>query len=180
MLLSDEIVARGKRTIIRRKRVSDAADEYGWRSDKELARYDAAPIVTTNFADYLRRWTFDLHFTDVGQRSFALENESGHHIGNVMYYNVNTQRSEAELGISIGDKSYWGLGYGSDATIATTRFVFRKTDLKWLYLHTLNWNLRAQNCFLKAGFRKCGTAWRRGYSFTVMRVTKGQSSGSLE
>ena len=35
-------VARGAKVVLREKRPSDAADDYAWRSDAELARFDAA------------------------------------------------------------------------------------------------------------------------------------------
>ena len=31
----DDIIARGRRTIVRRKRLTDVTDEYRWRSDAE-------------------------------------------------------------------------------------------------------------------------------------------------
>ena len=124
--MQDEIVARGKRVIIRRRRIADATDEYNWRTDVELCRYDAVPPVNVDFADYLRGWRLNLYFTDAGQRSFALEDENGRHIGNVMYYNINSGRGEAELGISVGAKHRWGLGYGSDALAAMLGFIFQE------------------------------------------------------
>ena len=172
--MQDEVVARGKRVIIRRRRIADATDEYDWRADVELCRYDAVPPVNVNFADYLRGWRLNFYLTDAGQRSFALEDETGRHIGNVMYYNINSGRGEAELGISVGAKHRWGLGYGSDALAAMLGFVFRNTSLNWIYVRTLDWNLRAQRCFHKAGFRECNTSWQNGHSFVIMRIRREQ------
>jgi len=169
----DDVIARGRKVVLRRKRLGDAAGEYLWRTDPELARYDATPPVRVSFADYFRRWSFDLRFTDMGRRAFAIEDEMGNHIGNVMYYNVDTARREAEMGISIGQRLYWGQGYGSDALAAMANYIFSHTDLQRLYLHTLDWNLRAQRCFQKAGFQVCGTSWRNGEIFIVMEGWRG-------
>ena len=169
---SDDVVARGRRTIIRRKRLTDAADEYRWRSDPELAEYDASRPVQAPFEDYLRNWSFDYRFTDTAGRSFAIENEMGQHIGNVMYYNIDRARGEAEIGISIGERHYWSRGYGSDALTALMRALFRVSGLSRLYLHTLDWNERAQHCFRKAGFVSCGASWRNGHTFMVMEVRR--------
>ncbi len=168
----DDVVARGRRTVLRRKRIGDAANEYAWRSDEELARYDASQPVRVSFADYQRSWSFDLRFTDVGSRAFAIEDENGRHIGNIMYYNVDGPRGEAELGISIGERGYWSQGYGSDALAAVVRTVFASTGLRRLYLHTLDWNARAQRCFEKAGFVAAGSSWRNGRTFVVMEVRR--------
>ena len=169
---SDDVVARGRRTVVRRKRVGDAADEYRWRSDPDLAQFDASRPVQAPYESYERNWSFDYRFTDMPGRSFAIEDEQGRHIGNVMYYNIDSARNEAEIGISIGEPSCWSLGYGSDALEAVVRGLFEVSGLGRLYLHTLEWNGRAQAAFRKVGFEVCGTSWRDGHTFIVMEVRR--------
>jgi RimJ/RimL family protein N-acetyltransferase len=169
---SDDVVARGRRTIVRRKRVGDAADEYRWRSDPDLAQFDASRPVQAPYESYERNWSFDYRFTDMPGRSFAIEDEMGRHIGNVMYYNIDTARSEAEIGISIGERDRWSQGYGSDALEAVVRGLFDVSALQRLYLHTLDWNRRAQSAFRKVGFEICGTSWRDGHTFVIMEVRR--------
>jgi RimJ/RimL family protein N-acetyltransferase len=171
---ADEVVARGRRIVLRRKKLADAADEFRWRQDNELARYDAAPPMRLPFPQFFRQWSLDQRFADTGRRSFAIEDEAGRHIGNTMYYNVDLGRREAEIGISIGDKGRWGHRYGSDAVVTLARYIFRQTDLQRLYLHTLDWNLRAQRSFRRAGFQMCGTAWRNGQTFLLMDLWREQ------
>lgn len=168
----DDVVARGRKTVVRRKRMADAADEYAWRCDKELARFDASRPVHVPFPAYQRNWSFDMRFTDTPGRSFAVEDENGRHIGNIMYYNHDRDRREAELGISIGLRDWWAQGYGTDAVAALLAHLFRTTDLQRLYLHTLDWNRRAHRAFQKAGFADCGSSWRDGHTFIVMEVRR--------
>jgi RimJ/RimL family protein N-acetyltransferase len=85
-----------------------------------------------------------------------------------MYYNLDQDRREAELGISIGERDYWENGYGTDALKALTTALFRAGEIQRFYLHTLDWNTRAQRAFQKAGFQECGVSWRDGRSFVVM------------
>lgn len=170
----DDVVARGRQVIIRRKWLNDAVNEYAWRTDAELARLDAATPLRVPFDDYFRSWSLDLCLTDMGNRSFAIEDETGKHIGNVMYYNVDKSRREAELGISLGDKASWGRSYGSDALATVARYLFQGTDIRRLYLHTLDWNVRAQRAFAKAGFSVCGTSWRESQAYVVMEVWRGR------
>ncbi len=170
--LQDDVVARGRRSVVRRKKLRDAADEYRWRSDSGLARFDASRPVQSSFDNYERNWSFDYRFTDMGRRSFAIEDETGRHIGNIMYYNVDTAGAEAEIGISIGESEYWSRGYGSDALQALTRTLLAAGQLHRLYLHTLDWNARARRAFEKAGFAACGTSWRDGHTFVVMEVRR--------
>jgi RimJ/RimL family protein N-acetyltransferase len=152
--------------------VADARDEYRWRSDPDLAQFDASRPVQAPYESYERNWSFDYRFTDMPGRSFAIEDELGRHIGNVMYYNIDTARSEAEIGISIGEQSCWSQGYGSDALEAVVRGLFEVSGLGRLYLHTLDWNGRAQAAFRKVGFEVCGTSWRDGHTFMIMEVRR--------
>ncbi len=168
----DDVIARGRRTVVRRKRMADATDEYTWRTDEELARFDASNPTRISFPDYQRNWSFDMRFTDTAARSFAVEDENGRHIGNIMYYNHDTARHEAELGISIGNRDCWAQGYGRDAVAAMVDHLFRTTELQRLYLHTLEWNKRAYRSFQSAGFAECGTAWRNGNTFLVMEIRR--------
>jgi len=168
----DDVVARGRRTIVRRKRMQDAPDEFRWRSDSELAQFDASRPVQVPQDNYERNWSFDFRFTDMPQRSLAIEDGNGRHIGNVMYYNIDATRREAEIGISIGVRDCWSGGYGSDALQALVPTLFTQGDLRRLYLHTLDWNARAQRAFAKAGFQRCGTSWRDGNTFVVMELRR--------
>lgn len=167
----DDVIARGRRAVVRRKRLQDAGDEYLWRTDAELAQFDASRPVQVARDVFERNWAFDFRFTDVSSRSFAIEDENGRHIGNVMYYNVDSVHREAEIGISIGAREYWSQGYGSDALRAVLR-VLLGGNLERIYLRTLDWNARAQRAFRKAGFVECGTSWRDGHTFIVMEVRR--------
>ena len=166
----DDVVARGRLTTVRRKRLADVADEYRWRSDPELAEFDASRPVQIPFENYERNWAFDFRFTDMATRSFAIEDGGGRHIGNVMYYNYDQNRREAEIGISIGERDSWQVGYGSDALQALLAALFSEGEIVRLYLHTLDWNVRAQKAFLRAGFQNCGVSWRDGRTFVVMET----------
>jgi len=168
----DDVVARGQRTVVRRKRLADVHDEFRWRTDPELAHFDASRPAQTPFANYERNWAFDFRFTDMPRRSFAIEAENGRHIGNVMYYNYDQSRCEAEIGISIGERDYWDGGYGTDALVALVRVLFAEGAVERLYLHTLDWNTRAQRSFQKAGFHESGTSWRDGHTFIMMEVRR--------
>jgi RimJ/RimL family protein N-acetyltransferase len=170
--LADDVVARGRRVILRRKRLSDAEDDYAWRSDEELASYDAVPPLRLSFSDFLVSLQAQLRYPDAARRSYAIEDEGGRHIGNAMYYNLREAMGEAELGITIGDRRYWGQGYGSDAVQALVKLVFREKGVRRMFLHTLDWNVRAQRCFQKAGFVPRGTVQRNGRNFLLMETLR--------
>ncbi|HYM15075.1 MAG TPA: GNAT family N-acetyltransferase [Dehalococcoidia bacterium] len=161
-------VARGELIVLRQKRLGDAHDDFRWRTDAELARYDAARPFAATYQDYLALYRDELSYPSPYRRSLAIEDTAGRHIGNAMYYNIDTIRRETEIGITIGERAYWGKGYGSDAVRTLLRHIIRVTGFRRVYLKTLDWNTRAQRAFEKAGFRVCGRSRRAGNTFVVM------------
>jgi len=161
-------VARGELIVLREKRLSDARDDFGWRSDAELARFDAARPFAATFDDYVALFKDELAYPSPYRRTLAVEDADGRHIGNVMYYNIDTIRREAEIGITIGERDCWGNGYGADAVRTLVKHILRATGFRRIYLKTLDWNVRAQHTFERAGFRPCGRSRRGGNAFIVM------------
>ena len=165
-------VARGARILLREKRLDDAPDDYRWRSQSELSRYDAARPLRMPYQEYLVLYREDLSNPSPYRRSLAIEDQFGRHIGNVMYYNVDTKRQEAEIGITIGERAYWGRGYGTDAVQMLLEHLLGVQGFRRIHLKTLTWNRRAQRCFEKAGFALCGRVSRGGNSFNLMEFRR--------
>jgi RimJ/RimL family protein N-acetyltransferase len=157
---------------LREKRLADAACDYAWLIDVELAALDAAPVSTSTFPQYLADYASDLRYPPTVRHQFAIETKEGQHIGNCTYYGIDSDKGEAELGIMIGDRDYWDKGYGADAITALLEYVFDKTKLNRLYLKTLVNNKRAQKCFAKCGFTPCGHLKKDGYSFILMELNR--------
>ena len=159
---------------LRDKRLADALDDYAWRTDPELAKLDAAPLLTMAFSQYLSDCAIELRYPPSTKRSFAIETPDGKHIGNCVYYTISKIKGEAELGIVIGNRDYWGKGYGTDAVTALLSYIFRQTKLNRIYLKTLNSNRRAQKCFEKCGFTSHGHMTKDGYDFVLMEIYRKQ------
>ena len=109
------MILRGDKVVLREKRLEDAYQDYLWRTDDELARLDATLPLQTRFSSYRAFYTDELQFPQPFKYKFAIDSLKGRHIGNCMYYDLDPDRAQAEVGIMIGDKEYWGQGYGADA-----------------------------------------------------------------
>ena len=166
------VVLRGARVILRDKRLEDAEQDYIWRCDPELARLDAAYPLTMAYDRYLKMVQDQLQYPTPGSKHFATETPEGKFIGNCMYYDLDSVNLEAELGIVIGDRDYWGNAYGYDAVTTLLDYVFNEKKLKRVYLHTLEWNKRAQGCFAKCGFKPVRHVSRLSHDFILMEVLR--------
>jgi RimJ/RimL family protein N-acetyltransferase len=165
---------KGKKVILRGKRVDDARNDYHWKMDPELASLDATTPLNIPFSIYLVSYMNELRFTNTREGRYAIDTLDGKHIGNCSCYNIDFEKEEAELGILIGDRDYWDKGYGSDAVITLLNHIFKEKKLKKIYLHTLEDNIRAQKCFQKCGFVPCGRVDRGGYNFILMEIKKAE------
>jgi RimJ/RimL family protein N-acetyltransferase len=84
--------------------------------------------------------------------TFGIYDEHEDYIGTVELYDIRAH--EATLGIIIGERSHWNLGYGPEAIACILRVAFDELGLERVKLHTFADNPRAQAAFRKVGFRE--------------------------
>ncbi len=168
------VITNNTRIKLRLKRISDAREDYAWQTDPELAKLDAAEPLDMSYHQYLSEYTFDLSYPSSSRHEFSIDTIAGEHIGNCVYYNVNYVESKTELGIMIGNREYWNKGYGVEAINLLLDYIFNRTRLEKVYLTTLTWNLRAQRCFRKCGFKECGQLVRDDHEFLLMAVNRNE------
>lgn len=168
------MIITGNKIVLREKRLSDAWNDYTWKTDPELTRLDAAPLLTVSFPQYLADYTEELQSSSSSRHNFAIETLDGKHIGNCGYYGIDEAKGEAEVGIVIGNREYWDRGYGTDAVITLVNYVFCHTSLNLVYLKSLDWNIRAHKSFQKCGFLPWGRMVKEGYNFVLMSIARNR------
>ena len=166
------VVLRGRKVVLREKRLDDAPEDYAWQTDEELARLDATRPIRMSYDEFFRFTKDELIYANASAQRLAIDTPDGRHIGNCMCYDINLRRGEAELGIMIGDREYWSKGFGTDSVETLLSHVFSTTPVKRVYLHTLDWNLRARRAFAKSGFREVKKLRRSGLDFVLMEVLR--------
>ncbi len=85
-----------------------------------------------------------------------IDKENDTLIGNCGLHDVNTIDGRAEFGIFIGDKSYWGKGFGKEATRLILDFGFNILNLHEIYLQVFEYNPAAIKLYEKVGFKRIG------------------------
>jgi len=87
--------------------------------------------------------------------SFAIEAD-GQCIGQCALFNFNTTAHTCELGITIGDRGYWGRGYGRECVTLLVNYAFRHQHMHkvWLQVHAVN--IRARRAYAACGFQEEG------------------------
>jgi RimJ/RimL family protein N-acetyltransferase len=75
-----------------------------------------------------------------------------HCIGFCALFGVDETSRTAALGITIGDKDYWGKGYGREAIILLVDYAFRLRNLRRVWLTVHGRNTRALRAYQASGF----------------------------
>lgn len=91
----------------------------------------------------------------------------GKHIGNCFMMNVDGE--SGELAVVIGDKRYWGKGYGTETVVALVGH-WLSHGLRRIWLKVLPWNARAIRCYHKCGFAPAGRLVLDGIEFLLMET----------
>jgi len=77
-------------------------------------------------------------------------------IGRCVLFQIDAVNRSAMLGIVIGEKEYWGRGYGREATRLLLDYAFNLLNLNNVMLGTFSFNERALRCYGAVGFREIG------------------------
>ncbi len=168
--MNELVFIKGEKILLREKRIEDACDDYEWRTDEELATLDGTRPLDMSYKDYVAYAKEDLLFPTTQSKRLAIDTHDGKHIGNCMYYDIDLKEGEAEVGIMIGERSYWSREYGADSLRTLLNHIFSTTPLTRLYLHTLEWNHRARRCFAKSGFSETKKIKRNRKEFILMEI----------
>lgn len=98
--------------------------------------------------------------------NFAIEAD-GECIGNCGLFEVDQTSRTRELGITIGDKGYWGKGYGREAVRILLDYAFRVRNMRRVWLEVHADNERALRAYRASGFIEEGRlrehVWLDGY-----------------
>jgi diamine N-acetyltransferase len=101
------------------------------------------------------RWFENLAEHPVSERPLAIEIQEGdkwHMIGNCGFHNISAINRSAEVGIFIGEKSLWNMGYGSETMQLLLKYGFESLNLNRISLVVYDDNSGAIRAYEKAGF----------------------------
>jgi RimJ/RimL family protein N-acetyltransferase len=134
--------------------MSDLERYVAWINDPEVTQYLAAqppyPVSRVQEEEWIREAVTQTRPPEI---TYAIETlADGRHIGSVSLHRVGNTAHHSELGIVIGDKTYWNRGFGTDAITTMLRLGFEELNLNRVWLEVAADNARAIACYRKCGF----------------------------
>ncbi|MBE0451005.1 MAG: GNAT family N-acetyltransferase [Clostridia bacterium] len=100
------------------------------------------------------KWYESLTGNSSGTYNFAIETiDDGLYLGGCGINNIDWKNRVAVVGIFIGEKSFWGKGYGTDAMKVLMDFIFMEMNINKIKLNVFGFNPRAKKSYEKCGFK---------------------------
>jgi RimJ/RimL family protein N-acetyltransferase len=126
------------------------SSEY-WRL---IANGPSFPLSQDGLRKFIEK---DLMKDDLRNHFFIIHSlEDDRIIGEVGLEGISFSRGDSYVGIGIGERDYWGRGYGTDAMNVILRYAFTELNLQRVSLTVFEYNPRAIRSYEKCGFKAEG------------------------
>jgi len=132
-------------------------DYFAWLDDREVTKFmdsGVFPNATEKMEDFYRSTVLSRD-----NAIFAIvDKETDKHIGNIKLGPINWISRLAPLGIMIGNKEFWGQGYGAEAIRLVVDYAFNRLNLHKVTAGVVAINHGSAQAFQNAGFEIEGKA----------------------
>ena len=131
---------------------ADVEEFTKWVNDLEVTRTLSIFNLNINYdveLDIIDKISKDHNYSIIDIKNDKL-------IGIVGLSNIDYLHRTAEIGIFIGDKSYWNKGYGEEAMKLLLKYSFSYLNLRNVMLRVYSYNHSAIKCYEKIGFKMIG------------------------
>jgi RimJ/RimL family protein N-acetyltransferase len=153
------IILKGKKVILRPAKLSDAPRFVKWFNDRSVNKF---LLVRKLNLQEERVWIKNVQKAKDACH-LAIDTVEGVHIGAAVFARISSRNHFASFGITIGDKHYWGRGYGREAARLMLDYGFKKLKLHRVGLDVYAYNPRALKLYRRLGFRKEGVKREHNY-----------------
>lgn len=133
-----DFLLRGDKVLLRPFMVSDIDDLYiGWLNDPDVVQFSNQRFLKADRDSCLRYLAL---FEGTENLFISVRSLSDNRPVGTMTAYVSSHHGTVDVGIMIGDKSVWGLGYGQDAWDTLTNWFLAREYIRKLTAGTLACN----------------------------------------
>jgi len=149
--------ANGKNIFLRGITLSDATELYlSWLNDFEVINTLETKVFPSTIEE-LKKYLANIIKSSNDVMLAIIVKDSNKHIGNIKLGSINWIHRYCDLGIMIGDKSYWKKGYGTEACSLMLEYAFERLNLHRVYLGAYSDHINSINLYKRVGFQIEGT-----------------------
>lgn len=126
-----------------------------WHRDSEFFRLGYGRIAEPWGAEKLKK-RLERGVDDRDEPQFAIRTLADDKLIGQLGVYLDVVHGDGHVWILIGEREYWGKGYGTDAMRILLRYVFTELNLHRVSLRTFGFNQRAIRSYIKLGFKHEG------------------------
>ena len=142
---------QGERVVLRAPRREDLQRQWEWENDPEIWFLDGGTPRPASLERLLADYDARMGKDQGDDVHFSIE-AGGQYIGHCGLHAFNATARSCELSVEIGDRNYWGRGYGREVVRLLLDYAFRHRNLNRVALATHSENERAMRCYRACGF----------------------------
>ncbi len=155
---------KGERISLSPLRYENIYTHFSWSNDPELNRYDSElPFIEETFGSFKKRFEHLLAHPSMNSQDFEIHAEDGKLIGVVEISDISDHNRHCSVSLTIGDRDYWGKGYGRDAMGVLLDYCFNILKMHRVTAEAFEYNDAWKRLVEGMGFHKEGTV--RDYVF---------------
>lgn len=142
----------GEKLYLRGLERTDLEGEYfDWLNDREVTKFLDSGVFP-NTVDKMEEYYRNIALSPNNVMLAIIDNESDKHIGNIKLGPINWITRIAPLGIMIGNKEFWGKGYGTEAIRLVLDYAFKRLNLHKVTAGIAAIHQASTKAFKEAGF----------------------------
>jgi RimJ/RimL family protein N-acetyltransferase len=153
------VFLKGIRVTLRPLQRSDIPLLTKWINDPEVRKF-LASIYPQMFEDE-EEW-YKKHVGNTKHIVLAIIAE-GVPIGTIGLHGINHVDGTGTTGTLIGEKEYWGKGYGTEAKMLLLHYAFYTLNLRKIHSSVIEYNERSYDYSIGCGYKKIGVRKKEFY-----------------
>lgn len=142
---------KGQKVLLRATTREDMMRQWEVENDAEMWFWDGGTPRPSSLQQLMAHFDQASSNQSSDDVAFAIEAD-GKYIGHCGLHSFDKTARTCELGIEIGDRAYWGQGYGRDAVQLLLNYAFHHRNMNRVWLSTHSENERAIRCYRACGF----------------------------
>ena len=125
-----------------------------WGRDSEYSRLLSSNAPRLQSQKAVQKWLeHEIEEQTVNQYWFSIRALADDKLlGDIDLFVYNWAGRDAFVGLGIGEREFWGKGYGTDVMRVILRYAFTEVNLNRVTLNVFEYNPRAIRSYEKAGF----------------------------
>ncbi|NCN41847.1 GNAT family N-acetyltransferase [bacterium] len=160
---------RGNLVVFKPIEVTDLENYHRWINDEETNQWRGLYHPTSR-EDALK-WIEAKRQPQADKLNLSIYSTNGKHIGFIGLQAICPRSRRAELWIYIGDKEYWGKGFGEDSARTLCKYAFEQMNLYRIWLECNPDFTQVTRCYEKVGFKQEGILRHAYYRDGAFRDT---------